>query len=187
MKIGNKRHKLVSLLSSVRWRWQICSSCWLLLTNACFLDLISDECSLLAVENHADAAREMYDDQPLDLSVKKMVSKYPCNEIDAVKQSLTPSLIDTSSGQSTNESESKNEKAADALANVAIKENCILPKKRSWVKIEEEEYSFPHEIEEWKNTFASGLCRFVNCHIYCFSSANIKEYQVNYFSLCQQQ
>lgn len=32
------------------------------------------------------------------------------------------------------------------------------PKKRSWLKVDEEDDSFPHEIEEWKKTFAVGLC-----------------------------
>ena len=31
------------------------------------------------------------------------------------------------------------------------------PKKRNWIKMEEEDDSFPHEIEEWKKTFAAGL------------------------------
>jgi hypothetical protein len=35
---------------------------------------------------------------------------------------------------------------------VSVKENGIMhhPKKRNWIKMEEEDVSFPHEIEEWK-------------------------------------
>jgi hypothetical protein len=43
---------------------------------------------------------------------------------------------------------------------VSVKENGISmhhPKKRNWIKMEEEDDSFPHEIEEWKKTFAAGL------------------------------
>ncbi len=41
---------------------------------------------------------------------------------------------------------------------VSVKENGIMhPKKRNWIKMEEEDDSFPHEIEEWKKTFAAGL------------------------------
>jgi hypothetical protein len=42
---------------------------------------------------------------------------------------------------------------------VSVKENGIMhhPKKRNWIKMEEEEddSSFSHEMEEWKKTFAA--------------------------------
>ena len=53
----------------------------------------------------------------------------------------------------------KSEKTIDSADYGSLKENGIHPKKRNWIKMEEEDDSFPHEIEEWKKTFASGLCR----------------------------
>ena len=73
---------------------------------------------------------EEENDQPLDLTVKR------------------------SDGNASGDASLK--KAEDLPA---IRENGIAhPKKRSWLKMEEEDDSFPHEIEEWKKTFAAGLC-----------------------------
>ena len=99
------------------------------------------------------------DEQPLDLTVKKSLSNHL---EDAVMEPTTPSALrDTPVSQSSQSEVKKMERnRLEAPEYVlALKENgCILPKKRNWIKMEEEDDSFPHEIEEWKKSFASGLC-----------------------------
>lgn len=80
---------------------------------------------------------EEENDQPLDLTVKR---------------------TDGSSDSCATPQKAPVSTAPDDLTLSARDNGLAHPKKRSWIKVEEEDDSFPHEIEEWKKTFAVGLC-----------------------------
>ena len=95
------------------------------------------------------------EDQPLDLTVKKTMEesvRCPSGADEKPIELTVPRPPVASAGLPQPQNGSKTPDYA--------RENGIHPKKRSWIKIEEEDDSFPHEIEEWKKTFASGLCRY---------------------------
>lgn len=91
------------------------------------------------------------EDQPLDLTVKRGESE----SSGAVHQRLprtASSILENGKALIA--------EAAELMVSVSVKEanGIVHPKKRNWIKMEEEDDSFPHEIEEWKKTFAAGLC-----------------------------
>lgn len=108
-----------------------------------------------------DAAES--DDQPLDLTVKKAPSSIGAgHHDDSLVEPTTPSALRDTPVSQTSQSDyvkKMDRTRLEAPEYVALKENgCVHPKKRNWIKMETEDDSFPHEIEEWKKTFASGLC-----------------------------
>lgn len=93
-----------------------------------------------------DEEDEEENEQPLDLTIKRDGSE---------SISSRPQLREMSG---VVENGLKME-TSELTVSVSVKENGIVhPKKRNWIKMEEEDDSFPHEIEEWKKTFAAGLC-----------------------------
>jgi len=99
------------------------------------------------------------EDQPLDLTVKKTMEesvRCPSGADEKPIELTVPRPPVASAGLPQPQNGSKTPDYA--------RENGIHPKKRSWIKIEEEDDSFPHEIEEWKKTFASGLCSGQRCY-----------------------
>ena len=119
----------------------------------------SSNCKAQVDENKAGVD----EDQPLDLTVKKAVDESTMSDEKPVELTVARLPKDTSSTTSSHclENGLKAEKTIDGPDYGAVKENgnSVHPKKRNWIKMEEEDDSFPHEIEEWKKTFASGLCR----------------------------
>lgn len=87
------------------------------------------------------------EDQPLDLTVKRSGSEFS-------RMPRTTSNMVLENGKALLAG------AAELLVSVSVKEanGISQSKKRNWLKMEEEDDSFPHEIEEWKKTLASGLC-----------------------------
>ena len=103
-------------------------------------------------EDEDDSENES--DQPLDLTVKRGDAE-PGAIIASIQR---PLAIRDRSAFADNGLHGMDK--AELVVSVSIqKENGIVhPKKRNWLKMEEEDDSFPHEIEEWKKTFTSGLC-----------------------------
>jgi hypothetical protein len=93
---------------------------------------------------------EEENEQPLDLTVKRVESE---------SNSGHPQLRETSAVVENGLKMDRSMTGTSQLTvSVSVKENGIVhPKKRNWIKMEEEDDSFPHEIEEWKKTFAAGL------------------------------
>lgn len=94
-------------------------------------------------------------EQPLDLTVKR-----PESELGPQRPQLreTPGVVENGLKMER----SLMTETSELTVSVSVKENGIVhPKKRNWIKMEEEDDSFPHEIEEWKKTFAAGLCGYV--------------------------
>ncbi|KAK4002739.1 hypothetical protein OUZ56_004543 [Daphnia magna] len=102
---------------------------------------------------------EEENEQPLDLTVKRIES-----ESHAVVQRPqfreTPGVVENGMKMERNLTGT-----SELTVSVSVKENGVVhPKKRNWIKMEEEDDSFPHEIEEWKKTFAAGLhCGVQRC------------------------
>lgn len=89
-------------------------------------------------------------EQPLDLTVKRSESELSIQR---------PQLRETPVEAGLKMERSLMTDTSELTVSVSVKENGIVhPKKRNWIKLEEEDDSFPHEIEEWKKTFAAGLC-----------------------------
>ena len=106
-------------------------------------------------EDEDDVENE--NDQPLDLTVKRSDA-----DSGAFIASIQRPLVvrERTSSAAFVENGLHGMEKAELVVSVSIqKENGIdHPKKRNWLKMEEEDDSFPHEIEEWKKTFTSGLC-----------------------------
>ena len=117
----------------------------------------SANCKSEPEENPSPAGVD--EDQPLDLTVKKTVEESVEEEEKPVELTVPrPTRDPAPSSAHSLENGMKSEKTIDDRADYsAVKENGIHPKKRNWIKMEEEDDSFPHEIEEWKKSFASGL------------------------------
>lgn len=93
---------------------------------------------------------EEENEQPLDLTVKRI-------ELES-HASLQRSQFRETPGVIENGMDRTLTGTSELTVSVSVKENGIMhPKKRNWIKMEEEDDSFPHEIEEWKKTFAAGL------------------------------
>ena len=104
-----------------------------------------------------DESRNMEDDeeneQPLDLTVKRGDCE-PVVGLHRPQLRDTPGVVENGLKKDRTLSET-----SELTVSVSVKDNGIVhPKKRNWIKMEEEDDSFPHEIEEWKKTFAAGLC-----------------------------
>lgn len=99
-------------------------------------------------KKEVDDENDAEEDQPLDLTVKRGGSESSASQARVVSSVLENGKALMMPG------------AAELMVSVSVKEaNGIAhPKKRNWIKMEEEDDSFPHEIEEWKKTFAAGLC-----------------------------
>jgi len=106
-------------------------------------------------EDEDDVENE--NDQPLDLTVKRSDADSGAF-IASIQRPLVVRERTTSAAFVENGLHGMEK--AELVVSVSIqKENGIVhPKKRNWLKMEEEDDSFPHEIEEWKKTFTSGLC-----------------------------
>lgn len=114
--------------------------------------------SSTAEHEELDESRTMEEEdeneQPLDLTVKRSDSESSVHlQRPYTKENSTVGdnamKIDRSHLKETSE----------LTVSLSVKENGVIhPKKRNWIKMEEEDDSFPHEIEEWKKTFAAGLC-----------------------------
>jgi len=104
-------------------------------------------------DDEDDAENE--NDQPLDLTVKRSDA-----ESATFIASIQRPLVVRERTSTFVENGLHGMEKAELVVSVSIqKENGIIhPKKRNWLKMEEEDDSFPHEIEEWKKTFTSGLC-----------------------------
>ena len=106
-------------------------------------------------EDEDDVENENH--QPLDLTVKRSDA-----DSGAFIASIQRPLVvrERTSSEAFVENGLHGLEKAELVVSVSIqKENGIVhPKKRNWLKMEEEDDSFPHEIEEWKKTFTSGLC-----------------------------
>ena len=104
-------------------------------------------------EDEDDVENE--NDQPLDLTVKRIDA-----DSGAFIASIQRPLVVRERTSTFVENGLHGMEKAELVVSVSIqKENGIIhPKKRNWLKMEEEDDSFPHEIEEWKKTFTSGLC-----------------------------
>lgn len=106
-------------------------------------------------EDEDDVENENH--QPLDLTVKRSDA-----DSGAFIASIQRPLVvrERTSSEAFVENGLHGLEKAELVVSVSIqKENGIVhPKKRNWLKMEEEDDSFPHEIEEWKKTFTSGFC-----------------------------
>lgn len=96
-------------------------------------------------------------EQPLDLTVKRSDSQSSVHL-------QRPQMKEICGDNAMKSDRSHLKETSELTVSVSVKkENGILhPKKRNWIKMEEEDDSFPHEIEEWKKTFAAGLCGYVS-------------------------